>query len=672
MNFRIVKTLYKKEILDVLRDKKTVIMMLIVPLILYPLMLIVGMQLMTSISTSMAEHNYIIAFDFEDEGGVLKSMFEGAQEEGYSLTVVEISDLDNALINEEIDVFIRKEIVEGKETFIVTYLSAVTNSSYATDLVIDVLKDYSLQLTVDIIEEANLDVNQVLYPIDIAIEDRSSNEESAGSLMGTIVPFMLVVSLLMGTMYPAIDTTAGERERGTLETVLTLPVTNQEIFFSKFLAVATIGIVSAILNLVSMGGIGVYMFKLMQGMGMDGGVNMSQFVPAIIIGVMCVLAFAIFISAISMCVCVFAKSYKEANNYITPLTLVVMFASMISMIPNVSLSSNIALMPVANVCLLIRDLLAFKFEFGAISIVLISNILYGMLSVMFLGKIYNSEAILFSDGSTSVQIFERRSNMKKGGVPAFGDMWLVLAVTLLMMIYVGGLVQVDNMKLGVIATQLIVLLIPLLASIYTKKDLKKTFKLKLPKVKFVFGGVLIIIGAMLVGMILTGIAGTIFKNSATEMTESMNYIMGDNFLLALLLVALLPAICEEMMFRGFVFSTFSNKLSFGKAAIISGVIFGAYHMNLTQFFATSLLGIAICYVAYKSESLLPGIIMHFTNNMIATATIFYPDIVKKIAPVLMKESLYISDIIFILALGIIFVCLGLLVLNIGAKKVQKN
>ncbi len=672
MNFRIVKTLYKKEILDVLRDKKTVIMMLIVPLILYPLMLIVGMQLMTSISTSMAEHNYIIALDFEDEGGVLEEMFEGAMEEGYSLSVVEVSDLDNALINEEIDVYIRKEVIQGKETFVVTYLSAVTNSSYATDLVIDVLKDYSLQLTVDIIEEANLDADKVLYPVEIAVEDRSSNEESAGSLLGIIVPFMLVVSLLMGTMYPAIDTTAGERERGTLETVLTLPVTNQEIFFSKFLAVATIGIVSAILNLVSMGGIGVYMFKLMQGMGMDGGVNMSQFVPAIIIGVMCVLAFAIFISAISMCVCVFAKSYKEANNYITPLTLVVMFASMVSMIPNVNLSSNIALMPVANVCLLIRDLLAFKFEFGAISIVLISNILYGMLSVMFLGKIYNSEAILFSDGSTSIQIFERRSNMKKGGVPTFGDMWLVLAVTLLMMIYLGGLVQVDNMKLGVVATQLIVLLIPLLASIYTKKDLKKIFRLNLPKVKYVFGGLLIIIGAMLVGMILTGIAGTIFKNSATEMTESMNYIMGDSFVIALLLVALLPAICEEMMFRGFVFSTFSNRLSLGKAAVISGLIFGAYHMNLTQFFATSLLGIAICYVAGKSESLLPGIIMHFTNNMIATATIFYPDTVKKVAPVLMKESLYISDIIFILALGIIFVCLGLLVFNIGSNKNQKN
>lgn len=672
MNFKIVKTLYKKEILDVLRDKKTVIMMLIVPLILYPLMLVVGMQLMASISTSMSEQNYRVAFDFQDEDGQLTKMFEAAEVDGYSITVVEADDLEGALFDESVDAYIKKEVIDGKETFVICYLSAVTNSSYATDIVIDVLNNYSLRITEGIIEEANMSADEVLNPIGIAINDMSSNEESAGSLMGTILPFMLVVSLLMGTMYPAIDTTAGERERGTLETVLTLPVTNQELFFSKFLTVATIGIVSAILNIISMGGIGVYMYKLIQGTGVSGGVNMTQFVPALVIGILCVLAFAVFISAISMCVCVFAKSYKEANNYITPLTLVVMFASMVSIIPNVELSTNMALMPVANVCLLIRDLLAFKFDIGAISIVLISNVIYGMLSVMFLGKIYNSEAILFSDGSASVQIFERRSNMKKGGVPAMGDMWLVLALALILMIYVGGLVQVDNIFLGVLVTQLIVLLIPLLAAIYTKKDLKKTFRLKLPKIKYVLGGIIMMAGAILIGMILTGIAGTIFKDSATEMTESMNYLMGDNFVLTLLLVALTPAICEEMMFRGYVFTSFEHKLSYRKAIIVSGLIFGAYHMNLTQFFATGFLGIVICYVAYKSGSIIPGMIMHFMNNALSCVTMYYPKTVEKIAPILMKEGLYLSDILIILAVGVLLMCIGRYILNITSKKTEKN
>ena len=76
-------------------------------------------------------------------------------------------------------------------------------------------------------------------------KDTASSEQSLGSIMGAVLPFMLIISLMMGTMYPAIDTTAGERERGTLETILTLPVTSRQLIISKFLTVALIGIISA-------------------------------------------------------------------------------------------------------------------------------------------------------------------------------------------------------------------------------------------------------------------------------------------------------------------------------------------------------------------------------------------------------------------------------------------
>ena len=110
--------------------------------------------------------------------------------------------------------------------------------------------------------------------------------------------------------------------------------------------------------------------------------------------------------------------------------LLVMFASFIGFMPNVTLTRNMALVPVANICLLIRDLLAFKFSFSSITIVLFSNVAYGIIAVLVLGKLYNSEAILFGDGTGNVQIFERRSNMIKGGVPSVGDACLVLPVVL--------------------------------------------------------------------------------------------------------------------------------------------------------------------------------------------------------------------------------------------------
>ena len=149
MNMRIIKSLYKKELLDVLRDKKTVIMMIVVPIILYPLLIIVSLQVMTGISTSMSEHKYKIAlFDEEDNNiSYWESLFTGYSLEDYSLVIVSefeyIKNPEEALANEDIDAYVKIERKFDKEYFYIYYLSSVTNSGYAADRVSDFLKDYS-------------------------------------------------------------------------------------------------------------------------------------------------------------------------------------------------------------------------------------------------------------------------------------------------------------------------------------------------------------------------------------------------------------------------------------------------------------------------------------------------------------------------------------------------
>lgn len=666
MNFKIIKNLYRKEMLDVLRDKKTVIMMLVVPLVLYPLLFIVGMQMMAGISTSLSEHTYKIAFGFEDEDGYFRKLFLDAGEEGHSFEVVSVDNPDDMLKDESIDAYICMTEKGGRKQFLVYYMSAVTNSNYAAGMIADVLADYSAYLTEQELEANGMDADAVLHPLKIEYTDMSSEEESTGSLLGTIIPFMLIVSLMMGTMYPAIDTTAGERERGTLETVLTLPVTNRELIISKFLTVATIGIVSAILNIISMGGVGIYVYKMMLSTVL-GNVNMSQFIPVIIVCVLCIFAFAIFISAVTMCVCAFANSYKEANNYITPLMLVVMFASFIGFIPNVELTRNMALVPVANICLLIRDLLLFKFNTGIIAIVLISNVAYGIIAVMLLGRIYNSESILFGEAGTGVQIFERRSNMKKGGVPTVGDAWLVAAVTAVLMIYAGGAIQIKFGYYGVLGTQLIIILVPFLTALYTRKDIRKTFRLRCCSFKHILGSVLLVMGAILLGILLTAFTSIIFKSSATAVTESMDALLGDSFIETLFVVAVVPAICEELLFRGYFFSAMEKGMKYRQAIIVSAVVFGVFHMSVVKFFTTALLGMVICYVSYKAKSIFPGMLMHFLNNALSCTAIYYPEIVGKLIPVLVRDTLYISDILLLLGVGIVFLVTGKIVLSHNDK-----
>lgn len=675
MNKKIIASLYKKEMLDVLRDKKTVLMMIVVPLLLYPLLFVVGLQFVNSITKDIDETTYRVAFDYEVEKELLQQFMDrdSLSKEEYSFELYEVEDCLTALGNGQIDVYIER-IDEGeKPEYRIHYLSSVNNSVYASDKAAEVLNLYSRSITVSIIEELGLDADKVLQPINIIYADMSTKEESAGNMLGIMLPFMLIFSILLGTMYPAIDTTAGERERGTLETVLTLPITNRQLIVSKFLAVSTIGLVSALLNIISMGCVGAYTFSMVSTVS-DEKLDMSKFIPAILVGILCVIAFSVFISAVTMCVCAFAKTYKEANNYITPLTLVIMFASFVEFLPNVVLTGRMALMPVANICLLIRDILAFKFDIGVIAIVLVSNVAYGIMAVMFLGKIYNSESILFGDGKETTLLFEKRSNMIKGGVPSTGDAWLVMAVAAVAIIYAGGSALLKYGMTGVIMTQLIIAGIPLAAAAYSKKDMRKTFRLKRCSSMQMVSSVIIMIGMMMLGIVLTGVTSSIFRESASNADVSMESLLGDTFIVTLLIVAVLPAICEELMFRGYILTAMEDKLKPLNAILISAALFGVYHMSVVKFFTTALIGLAICYVAHKTKSIVPGMLMHFINNGLSCVIMYFPDEAGRIIPIFADEEISVMDAAVLLVVGALLVLIGkhLIDVNSDIESLEKQ
>lgn len=677
MNTKIIRTLVKKEMLDVFRDKKTVIMMLVVPIILYPLIFIGVMQLMTFISSSMKEQNYKIAVEAEDDGRFLHKLEEfrqdgqaaGEQAEessSYEITLVDadsITDYETALNEEEIDVYVSGQMKDGKLQYDVYYLSSVDNSAYAANLVKDVCDGLKEDMTRQMIAEEGMDAEAVLEPIHYEKQDVASSEQSIGSIMGSILPFMLIVSLLMGTMYPAIDTTAGERERGTLETILTLPVTNRQLIVSKFITVAVIGIVSALLNILSMGAITLYMYKMLDMQTEMNSFNLAKFIPAILVCMLAIFAFSLFISAVAMCVTSFAKSYKEANNYITPLMLVVMFVGYVGFIPNVELTQTIAMIPVANICLLIKNMLLFKVEYASIAVVLLSNVAYAVLAILFLSKIYDSEAILFSDGKAGLQLFEKRENLKKGGVPTVSDVWFVVALTILLVLYVGSMLQVKFGLAGVFGTQMILLFVPFLLVVYTKRDIKLTYGFARANVSGYLGGALLMIGMVLINFVIAAGLTSMFPESTSNVETAFANIFGDNVLIVFMVVAVAPAVCEEMLFRGVILHSLKAKYRVPSAIAITAVLFGLYHMSIVKFIPTGLLGLVLCIIVWKTGSIYPAMLMHFINNAISIIIAYYPEQVAKVLPMLGKSDFAAADVLCLCAAGGIFIAAGALVLR---------
>lgn len=714
MKTKAFKLLLKKELLDVFRDKKAIIMMVLVPILLYPLIFFGSMAVMTMIQSNMEEGEYKVAIVASDDGA-LKSAVEKhnenakveAQEKAETestdqgnssddsvsqknsastsakgiatdvLTLVDApsGDYQEALQNEELDAYVTSsKDSSGKTVYEVYYVSSITNSSYAAGIVRDVVDELSREESKEKIQAAGLDADVIMNPVVCESEDLASSEQSAGSILGMILPFLLVLSLLMGTMYPAIDVTAGEKERGTLETLLTLPVSNREIIFSKFFTVAIIGIISALLNIVSIAFMGTYMIRLMgdamESMGISfAGIDIGKFIPAIIFTVLAILAFSLFISAVTMCITSLAKSYKEANNYITPLMLVVMLTGYIGFIPNIELTHTMALVPVANICLMIKNLLLFKVEYKLVAVVLMSNVLYAIVAVLILSRIYDSENVLFDEGKFSLKLFERRSNMKKGGVPTTGDAWFMVVFVMFAYLYLGSVLEMKYGFGGIFGIQMIIFVLPLLYVLYTKRSILQTYSFRKTKLMNFVAALFMGCGTMLIGIILTSFVSMLFPTEA-EMVSSglMNELMSDNELLTFAVVALTPAICEEMLFRGFLFSAFRGRYKIVVSVLLTAVIFGVYHMSIVRFFTTALLGAALAVIVYYSDSIFPAMMMHAINNGIAVLQMYHPDTMENVFPLFAVEEPGIMESIVVSTMGILLLAAGVAMFKILQKK----
>ncbi len=687
MNPVSIRALLKKEISDIFRDKKTLFMMVVIPLVLYPLMIIGMTALMSSIMTNQKETVYKVAFtDIPFQKEMTALLEDKEQDFTYKIEVTPVEDASKALADGKIDAYIsflpKDKTKAAKEAFVtdetgvtslngtlqITYYEANDDSNTASKAAEDLINAYQDVIRTKNIRKLKLDEDAILYPVPYKAVGLSSVEETVGNMVGSVIPMMIIVSILMGAMYPAIDVTAGEKERGTLETLLTLPVTNLEMIMSKFLAVSVISCVSAVLNIISMGAACVFMMSMI---GEENGaveINFTSYIPAVMITVIVMIAFALFVTAVCMCVCVFAKSFKEANNYITPVMLVFMFGGFAAMVPNLELSTTTAAIPVVNVALSINDLFQFKYDYALLGIVFVTNVIYSLITVMILGRIYNSEAILFSEGLSSVKFIRRRSEMKKGQMPGYGDMILLCCVTMLLYLYFGSWFQVRFGVAGIVMTQAIIIGTPLLYAWYIKSGFKKLFSLKVPGPLQLLGSFCLWVGGYGFLMLISVILSLFMKESVQNVNKLFEDYMKLPVLVLALLLAVLPAICEEIMFRGFLFGTMRTYAKRLTAILVVSAIFGIYHMSLIRFITTSLLGIIFAYAVSETDSIFCSMLMHFCNNLVSVLMMKYQKEMKEVLPVLFKETLGVTDVCIVFIVSAAAVLCGLWLLRKSRSK----
>jgi sodium transport system permease protein len=204
---------------------------------------------------------------------------------------------------------------------------------------------------------------------------------------------MIVILSMIGAMYTAMDLTAGEKERGTLETILVSPIPRWQLATGKFLTILTTSVLSTVFAMISMTLTMAYGLMAAGPMAGEMALNITPVMIFIIFLMM--IPTACLFSALLMSICIFAKSYKEAQSYVSPLMTIVILPAMVTFIPGIDLNLKLAFVPLVNICLSIKEALMGNINWLYIAIIFLSTFIYAAFAIFVTHRMFEKESVLF-------------------------------------------------------------------------------------------------------------------------------------------------------------------------------------------------------------------------------------------------------------------------------------
>jgi sodium transport system permease protein len=623
MNFTIVKTIFFKEMLDTFRDKRTILAMIGVPIVLYPVVFLVAAQIAIVQQTKIDETISTVAISGAAPDAMLQAFADAEL-----VDVVESEDPESDLANRDLDVHL--VLPDGIQTTLDENLSAELilqfdategRSREASDRVDAILNDYHEQVLQLRLNDEQLEMDFV-HPIKVEFTNVAPPAKSTGSILGMALPMLLVVMLGVGAFYPAVDLTAGEKERGTFETLLSTPTSKLEIIFGKFLTVFTLSILTGFLNLASM--LATLMFQMSQiaaqGDNLAFDVNLLKLPPQSIFSIVLILIpLAFFIAAVMMTVSIMARSFKEAQNYVSPVFIGLVVPATIVAIPNVELNQTTQFIPVANVALLFRDLMMGTASLEMVFVVFMCTAIYALLSLVFATWMFQREEVILSDQGGIPLTFHRKQ-IRPTKEPTAGIAMGIFAFVMILIFYVASYAQARDLKLGLVITQYAVILAPILGLLwYMRIDIRHTLNLSVRGNPLTWGAAAL----MAVSWVPMIIQAGVFHQKIFPAPEGMNLLAEDLFsggdsasgvILLLLIIAVSPAICEEVLFRGVLVSGLRKRMPQWATIVTVGILFGLFHLSVYRVLLTGMSGVFFTYLAVRSGSIYFSMIAHFALN----------------------------------------------------------
>lgn len=401
MGWFAVRTVWFKELVDTVRDKRTLIMMVLLPLVLMPLVFLIGPVLMQREAQALTESLPVAVF-VGDAGAIkLQQWFS----ETNALDASHVTELDRSQADKSVrrgDVDLIVYVHAGNDTaseatvpLELVYESRRGKSLNALRRFEGHVQVYSGQIVAERLAQRALSPT-LLEPLQVtAVHDLTTDEQIGGRILGMILPFLIAIWAVTGGMYTAIDVAAGEKERGTLESLIMAPVSRGALVVGKFLAVVTVAFTAVSLLIASM--LVSILYLMPRLMGEDGLSLQFAMEP---LGVMLLLIvmvlFIAMVAALLLALSAFGKSFREGQSYTTGLMIVVMLPGMYFMfVEDVSVAAWVYAVPIFNVMLVLRELLEGMANWAHLGITLASLAVCAGIAMLASFKVFLNERVLF-------------------------------------------------------------------------------------------------------------------------------------------------------------------------------------------------------------------------------------------------------------------------------------
>ncbi|TYT75114.1 ABC transporter permease subunit [Desulfobotulus mexicanus] len=621
LNMGIVLTLFLAELRMLLRDRRTLFFSIVLPVLVAPLVLLAANGMEKWRTSLGAAQEYVFAVEgplaelaLGEVDAVLKRLSgeNSRRSDIFRLRFMETPDpaaaLEEGIIHFYLDTFSETH-EDGDVPVIRVVFRADRSVSFKGAMrLMDELKKQRRIRQHDLVRKAGLSLSpEQLFMV--SEEDVARPSQAAGRSLGRILPCFFLLFVIMGGAVVATDIMAGEKERGSLETLLTTAAGRGEIVASKFLLILA---VSLTVLLVQAGNfliyIGFELIPLPAGFHLDvspamAGLLFLLFLPAAAIS-----------SAAMLLISGYARSYKEAQLYFFPLLPFLMLPTLAPFLSGLELRSVMVLLPVANIAIGVREVLIGRFDWPLLIIGWLVTCGAAVRLLLWTADLLKAERLMMVSSEASSGLRSNPLVFPRHVLPAFAIMWAMLLYFALNFSEELGLVMQIFINMGVIFMGGSVLLL-------WRYRLPPVATLSLRRVRpvvwpAVFLGVP---AAMLAGHGLFWLTSLVLPMSPDALEAFNRAMLPDNLSLwaLLLLIGLFPAVCEELAFRGLLLHGLRSRYRFWGVVFLNGLIFGLFHVDLFRIVPTAFLGMIFAMITLLTGSIFPAMLWHGLNNMLA-------------------------------------------------------